>query len=87
MVMGDRKVGIGQLEVVDLTAFNEKLKNELLDAMRIIKKDKGNHTVALLLTDIMVESSQMLVVSDDEKVLSKHSMLNSKILKHGYLVL
>ena len=67
MVMGDRKVGIGQLEVVDLTAFNEKLKNELLDAMRIIKKDKGNHTVALLLTDIMVESSQMLVVSDDEK--------------------
>ena len=62
--MGDTKVGIGQLEVVDLSVFDDK-KDSLFEDMKKLKEEGGLHTVLLLLTDIMKEGSQLLVVSDD----------------------
>jgi manganese-dependent inorganic pyrophosphatase len=63
-VMGKRKVGIGQLEIVDLSVF-DKIKDDLFDDMRALKSEGDRHTVMLLLTDIIKEGSQLLVVSDD----------------------
>ena len=62
--MGGEKVGIGQLEVVDLTVFDD-MKDELFEAMQKVKDENGRHTLLLLLTDIMQEGSQLLVLSDD----------------------
>jgi len=62
--MGGEKVGIGQLEVVDLTVF-DNMKEELFEAMQKVKDENGRHTLLLLLTDIMQEGSQLLVLSDD----------------------
>jgi manganese-dependent inorganic pyrophosphatase len=62
--MGGEKVGIGQLEVVDLTVF-DNMKDELFTAMQKVKDENGRHTLLLLLTDIMQEGSQLLVLSDD----------------------
>ena len=62
--MGGNIIGIGQLEVVDLSVFNE-MKKELFEAMREIKEEGDRHSVLLLLTDIMQEGSQLLVLSDD----------------------
>ena len=62
--MGQAKIGVGQLEVVDLSVF-DNMKEELFEAMQQIKEEGERHTVILLLTDIMVVGSQLLVVSDD----------------------
>lgn len=61
--MGGKKIGIGQLEVVDLAmldAVRDGLKEEL---QRV--KDEGRHSVCLLLTDIMKEGSDMIIISDE----------------------
>jgi manganese-dependent inorganic pyrophosphatase len=63
--MGSEKLGVGQLEVVDLSVFDD-IKYDLLKDMKLMKEEGGLHTVVILLTDIMKEGSQLLVVSDDE---------------------
>jgi len=62
--MGGNTIGVGQLEVVDLNVF-DNMKEELFAAMKEIKAEAKRHTVLLLLTDIMQEGSQLLVLSDD----------------------
>ena len=67
--MNGKKVGIGQLEVIDL-AMLDKVKADL--AAEICKvKGEGRHSVFLLLTDIMKEGSEMLICSDDPSVVEK----------------
>ncbi len=67
--MSGKKVGIGQLEVVDL-AILEPVKAQLLEECKNVKAE-GRHSVFLLLTDIMKEGSEMLIVSDDPAVVEK----------------
>jgi len=62
--MGEKKIGVGQLEVVDLTVF-DAMKDKLFDAMKELKEEGSRDTVLLLLTDIMQEGSQLLVLSDE----------------------
>ena len=62
--MGEKKIGVGQLEVVDLTVF-DSMKDTLMSAMKELKEEGSRDTVLLLLTDIMQEGSQLLVLSDD----------------------
>lgn len=62
--MSGNKIGIGQLEVVDLSIF-DNMKEELFEAMNQIKEEGDRDSVLLLLTDIMQEGSQLLVLSDD----------------------
>ncbi len=62
--MGGNTIGVGQLEVVDLNVF-DNMKEDLFSAMKELKVEGERHTVLLLLTDIMQEGSQLLVVSDD----------------------
>ncbi len=68
--MGGKKVGIGQLEVVDLSVFDDK-KEMLFEDLKALKDENANHTVMLLLTDIIEEGSQLLVVSDDESLVEE----------------
>lgn len=69
--MSGKKVGIGQLEVVDLSIL-EPIKAKLLEECKKVKgEDGGRHSVFLLLTDIMKEGSEMLIVSDDASVVKK----------------
>jgi len=62
--MGGKKVGVGQLEVVDLSVF-DNMKDELFSEMQKLKEEGGRDTVLLMLTDIIQEGTQLLVVSDD----------------------
>ena len=66
--MGDNKIGVGQLEVVDLSVF-DTMKEDLFAAMKALKEEGERHSVLLLLTDIMQEGSQLLALSDEpEKI-------------------
>ncbi len=68
--MSGKKVGIGQLEVVDLSVFDDMMENLFKD-MNILKEEGNRHSVLLLLTDIINEGSKLLVVSDDENLIEK----------------
>ena len=67
--MNGCKVGIGQLEVVDLSIL-DSVKAGLQEEIAKVKSE-GRHSVFLLLTDIMKEGSEMLIVSDDPSVVEK----------------
>ncbi|GIU06065.1 manganese-dependent inorganic pyrophosphatase [Shewanella sp. c952] len=62
--MNGNLVGIGQLEVIDLAVFDE-IKAGLVADIAALKAEGNRHSVLLLLTDIMKEGSEMLIVSDD----------------------
>ena len=68
--MHGSKVGVGQLEVVDGSVF-DKIKDELMEDIKKVKDEQNLHTVALLLTDIMKEGSEILVVSNDTSIFEK----------------
>ena len=68
--MHGSKVGVGQLEVVDGSVF-DKIKDDLMKDIKKVKEEEGLHTVALLLTDIMKEGSEVLVVSNDTSIFEK----------------
>ncbi|MDD4730512.1 MAG: manganese-dependent inorganic pyrophosphatase [Desulfovibrio sp.] len=67
--MSGNKVGIGQLEVVDLSMLDAH-KEGLQAEIEKVKAD-GRHSVFLLLTDIMKEGSEMLIASEDPSVVEK----------------
>ena len=65
--MAGAKVGVGQLELVDLAIIEDRIP-ELLEELGRMKAE-GRHTAMLLLTDIMKEGSRLLMASDDpEKI-------------------
>lgn len=68
--MHGSKVGVGQLEVVDCSVF-DKIKDDLMADIKKVKDEQNLHTVALLLTDIMKEGSEVLVASNDTSIFEK----------------
>lgn len=62
-------VGIGQLEVIDLSVF-DTIKADLAADIIKLKEEGNRHSVMLLLTDIMKEGSLMLIASDDETLIT-----------------
>jgi manganese-dependent inorganic pyrophosphatase len=68
--MNGNLVGIGQLEVIDLAVFDD-IKADLEADIRALKTEGNRHSVLLLLTDIMKEGSEMLVISDDSELTQK----------------
>ena len=67
--MSGKKVGIGQLEVIDLSMLDAH--KDALQAEIEKVKSEGRHSVFLLLTDIMKEGTEMLIASDDASVVEK----------------
>lgn len=85
--MGNDKLGIGQLEVVDLSVF-DNMKDDLFADMKKLKEEGSLHSVIILLTDIMKEGSQLLVVSDDESKIESAfdcKLENSQVWLDGVL--
>jgi len=68
--MNGTKIGIGQLEVIDLAIFDQ-MKPDLAADLAKLKQEEGQHSVMLLLTDIMTEGSEMLIISDDQDLAQK----------------
>lgn len=62
--MSGVKVGVAQLEVVDL-AILTPLKADLQKAM-VALKGEGYHTLLFMLTDVMAEGTDLLVLTDDQ---------------------
>jgi manganese-dependent inorganic pyrophosphatase len=67
--MAGNKVGVGQLELVDLSLVAD-IRDDLYKAAEEVKAE-GRHSVLLMLTDIMKEGTDLMVVSDDPSVIEK----------------
>ena len=68
--MSGTKVGVAQLELVDIRPATAR-KKELLAAMQEVKKEKGLHSIFLMVTDIMQKATMMYVITDDKGLVKK----------------
>lgn len=85
--MNGNKVGINQLEMIDITALDDR-KSDIFNDMKKMKDEEGLHTMMVLLTDIMKEGSQLLVVSDDESKIASAfntTLTDSQVWLNGVL--
>lgn len=67
--MKGNKVGVGQLELATLDQV-AAIREDLLNAMKEVKAD-GRHSVLLMLTDVVKEGTDLVVVSDDAALIEK----------------
>ena len=67
--MHGKKVGVGQLEVVDL-ALLESVREQLAAEIETVRGE-GRHSVFLMLTDIMREGTEMLCATGDPALVEK----------------
>lgn len=67
--MKGNKVGVGQLELATLDQVAD-LREELKKAMEEVKAD-GRHSVLLMLTDVVKEGTDLVVLSDDPAMIEK----------------
>jgi manganese-dependent inorganic pyrophosphatase len=77
--MNGYKIGIGQLEVIDLSIF-DNIKDSLLKEMNLLKKEENFNTILLLLTDITAIGSEILVASNNINNIEK--AFNSKVINN-----
>lgn len=68
--MNGKKVGCGQLELATLDQVAE-IRDSLLAAMKEQKGEGGHHTILLMLTDVVKEGTDLVVVSDDSSIIEK----------------
>lgn len=68
--MGDSKVGVAQVNTMDIDGFMP-LKDEMLSFMESEADKKGYDVVMLLLTDILTEGSQVLVAGERHDYVEK----------------
>lgn len=67
--MNGKKVGIGQLELATLDQA-AAVRADLVKAMEALKAD-GRHSVLFMLTDVVKEGTDLLVVSEDGALIEK----------------
>jgi manganese-dependent inorganic pyrophosphatase len=67
--MNGNKVGIGQIELASLDQVAD-IRDELYKAVEEVKAD-GRHSVLFMLTDVVKEGTDLMVVSDDTALIEK----------------
>ena len=65
--MKGNKVGVGQLELATIDQV-AAVRDELVKAMEEVKAD-GRHSVLLMLTDVVKEGTDLVVISDDPSLI------------------
>jgi manganese-dependent inorganic pyrophosphatase len=68
--MNGNKVGCGQLELATLDQA-AGIRDDLYNAMKEQKAAGGHHTILLMLTDVVKEGTDLMVLSDDASVVEK----------------
>ena len=67
--MNGKKMGIGQLELAALDQV-AAIRADLLKALEDVKKD-GRHSVLFMLTDVVKEGTELIVLSDEPALVEK----------------
>jgi manganese-dependent inorganic pyrophosphatase len=67
--MKGKLVGCGQLELAALDQATPAIREELYKAMQEKKNAGGQHTILLMLTDVVKEGTELMVLSDDASII------------------
>lgn len=67
--MNGKKVGIGQIELATLEQVAD-IRADLLKGVEAVKSE-GRHSVLFMLTDVVKEGTDLLVVSDEPAVIEQ----------------
>ncbi|NNK97039.1 MAG: manganese-dependent inorganic pyrophosphatase, partial [Desulfobacterales bacterium] len=67
--MKGNKIGVGQLELATLDQVAD-IREALIEAIKEVKAD-GRHSVLLMLTDVVKEGTDLVVLSDDPALVEK----------------
>ncbi len=67
--MNGKKVGVGQLELATLDQVAD-MRGDLMKAMEEMKA-AGRHSILLMLTDVVKEGTDLVVLSDEPEVIEK----------------
>ncbi len=67
--MNGKKVGVGQLELASLDQVAD-MRDDLVKAMEEMKAD-GRHSILLMLTDVVKEGTDLVVLSDEPELIEK----------------
>ena len=67
--MNGKKVGIGQIELATLDQV-ASIRDDLYKALEDVKAD-GRHSVLFMLTDVVKEGTDLMVISDDTALIEK----------------
>ena len=65
--MNGNKIGCGQLELATLDQVAD-IRDDLYKAMETQKAEGGHHTILLMLTDVVKEGTELVVLSDDPSI-------------------
>ncbi len=68
--MSGSKLGIGQIEIVDLELVKDRI-DELINELKEMKEERDYSGIYFMITDIMKEGTLLLVVADDENIVKK----------------
>ncbi|WP_202318845.1 manganese-dependent inorganic pyrophosphatase [Archaeoglobus neptunius] len=68
--MAGKKVGVGQIELVDLSLIESRV-DEIYAELQKMKEEGGYAAIFLMLTDIMKEGTELLAVTDHPEVVEK----------------
>ncbi len=68
--MSGKKVGVGQIELIDLKAIENRV-DEIYEELGKIKQEGGYHTIVLMLTDIMKEGTDLMIITDQPEIVEK----------------
>jgi len=63
--LNNKKIGIGQVTTMDIDGINS-MRDELLELMRKVSKNKDYNLLILMLTDIINEGSELIFTGDHE---------------------
>ncbi len=81
------KVGIGQVETVDLEEFKDK-EDELVVKLKELQNSQDYHSVVLFITDIIKEGSRFLVATKDADIIEKalgKQLENNRVYAEGIM--
>jgi manganese-dependent inorganic pyrophosphatase len=67
---GGKKVGVGQVEIVDIEEARSR-KKDILGEMERMVKQEGYDMIFMMLTDIIQEGTELLVAGDKEGTVTK----------------
>ncbi|MCS7278430.1 MAG: manganese-dependent inorganic pyrophosphatase [Thermodesulfobacteriaceae bacterium] len=68
--MSGKKVGVGQIELIDLSLI-EGRREEIYNELQKMKSEGAYHSIVFMLTDIMKEGTDLMVITDDPSVIEK----------------
>jgi len=75
-IFNGKKIGIGQIELLDVEKFLQERKQEINQAMEEVKKNKNYDCLIFIITDILKEGSEFFVEGEEEKI---QEIFNTKL--------